>query len=163
MKKNMCSKKGALVEKLGVHIETNNGYSPIASRVLAYIILTGKIGTTFEDLVQLLCASKSTISTQLNYLSDIKEIEYFTKTGDRKKYYVITSNKIKSHISNMIQKWEVERELHEEVRDYKKEINDLENTQENEKFDLTFHNNYIQFLNQAITSISKLNVDNINL
>ncbi|MCL5245303.1 transcriptional regulator [Cellulophaga sp. 20_2_10] len=163
MEKNICTKKSALIEKLGVHIEANNGYAPVASRILAYIILTGKIGTTFEDLVSVLCASKSTISTHLNYLSDLKEIEYFTKTGDRKKYYVITTNKIKNHISTMIHKWEIEKELHEEVRSYKKEINNIETTLEEEKFDLTFHNNYIQFLNQAITSISKLDIDNINL
>ncbi|SFW37581.1 GbsR/MarR family transcriptional regulator [Cellulophaga fucicola] len=163
MKKNICIKKNALVEKLGIHIEDNNGYAPLASRILAYVILTGKIGTTFEDLVSVLCASKSTISTHLNYLSDLKEIEYFTKTGDRKKYYVITSNKIKNHINTMIHKWEVEKELHQEIRDYKDDINKIETTTEEEKFDLTFHNNYIQFLNQAITSISKLHIDNINL
>ena len=57
--------------------------------ILSYIILTGKAGTTFEDLVTNLGASKSTISTHLNHLQDLKKIEYFTKTGDRKKYFVM--------------------------------------------------------------------------
>ena len=40
-------------------------------------------------MVTILCASKSTISTHLNHLQDLNKIEYFTKTGDRKKYFII--------------------------------------------------------------------------
>ena len=68
----------ALVEKLGVHLEGRENLAPVAARIMAYIILTGKQGTTFDDLVTNLCASKSTISTHLNHLQDLKKLEYFT-------------------------------------------------------------------------------------
>ncbi|GAL00549.1 hypothetical protein JCM19314_2157 [Nonlabens ulvanivorans] len=77
----------ALVEKLGVHLENREQLAPVAARILSYIILTGKKGSTFEDLVTILCASKSTISTHLNHLQDLNKIQYFTKVGDRKKVF----------------------------------------------------------------------------
>ena len=61
---DICHKKRDLVEKLGVFIEQKDSLAPVAARILSYIILTGKVGTTFEDLVTQLCASKSTISTE---------------------------------------------------------------------------------------------------
>jgi Fic family protein len=76
MKEEVCKEKMALVEKLGVHLENREQLAPVAARILSYIILTGKIGTTFEDMVKILCASKSTISTHLNHLQDLNKIVY---------------------------------------------------------------------------------------
>ena len=101
-----------LVEKLGVHLEAREQLAPVAARILAYIILTGKRGATFEDMVCILCASKSTISTHLNHLQDLNKIEYFTKTGDRKKYFIINKNTIIQHVDRMISHWDDERAIH---------------------------------------------------
>ena len=156
MKENVCPKKMALVEKLGVHIENREQLAPVAARILAYVILSGKIGTTFEDLVSILCASKSTISTHLNHLQDLKKIVYFTKTGDRKKYFVINDGMIIQHNDNMIDNWNEVRELHSEIKDYKEQINKHKIENENEKFELGFHNDYIDFLDAAMTSVKEL-------
>ena len=51
MNDELCKQKHALVEKLGVLIESKDNLAPVAARILSYIILTGKAGTTFEDLV----------------------------------------------------------------------------------------------------------------
>lgn len=154
MKDNICQEKMALVEKLGVHIEKREKLAPVAARILSYIILTGKKGSTFEDLVTTLCASKSTISTHLNHLQDLDKIVYFTKTGDRKKYFVINKDMIVQHIDNMIHEWREVRELHLEIKDYKEIINN-QNVEE-EKFDLNFHNDYIKFIDEATFSIEEL-------
>jgi DNA-binding transcriptional regulator GbsR (MarR family) len=156
MKENICNEKMALVEKLGVHLEHREHLAPVAARILSYIILTGKKGATFEDMVTILCASKSTISTHLNHLQDLNKILYFTKTGDRKKYFVINSDTIIQSINNMILEWESEKELHEEMTDYKLKINSLETTTADLQFDLTYHNNYINFLNLAMASMTQL-------
>ena len=162
MKDNICQKKMSLVEKLGVHLEAREQLAPVAARILAYVILTGKRGATFEDMVSILCASKSTISTHLNYLSDLKEIEYFTKTGDRKKYYVITTNKIKNHINRMINHWQEERSIHLEIKEYKEKQNNLKIEKEEDKFDLTFHNDYVKFIDEASSSVKELREKLIN-
>lgn len=150
-----CQIKESLVEKLGVFIEQKDQLAPVAARILSYIILKGKVGTTFEDLVNDLCASKSTISTHLNLLSNLKKIVYFTKSGDRKKYYTINQDSIIQSINEMTDSWLTQKELHLEIRDYKENRN-ASMTDDTTKFDLEFHDNYIQFLDEATESIIRL-------
>lgn len=155
MNHNVCKQKQTLVEKLGVLIENKDQMAPVAARILSYIILTGKRGTTFEDLVTVLCASKSTISTHLNYLQDLKKIVYFTKAGDRKKYFVMNDDNITQNIDAMIETWSLQKQLHVEIMEYKCAANE-KNPDEALKFDLGFHENYIQFLEEATKSILQL-------
>ncbi|WP_432411750.1 GbsR/MarR family transcriptional regulator [Rasiella sp. SM2506] len=156
MKEKICKEKMALVEKLGVHLENREQLAPVAARILSYIILTGKQGTTFESMVKILCASKSTVSTHLNHLQDLEKIVYFTKTGDRKKYFVINKDMVVQHIDNMISHWQKEREIHLEIKKYK-EIQNLQKIEnEEEKFDLNFHDDYIKFIDGASASIDVL-------
>lgn len=162
MKDSICKEKMALVEKLGVHLESREQLAPVAARILAYIILTGKKGTTFEDMVTILCASKSTISTHLNHLQDLNKIMYFTKTGDRKKYFVINKGMVVQHIDTMMNKWREEREIHLELKNYKETINNNTIENENEKFDLSFHDDYIKFIDGATVSVEELRTNLTN-
>ncbi|HUH27784.1 transcriptional regulator [Gelidibacter sp.] len=147
--------KEDLVERLGVFMEKKEQLAPVAARILSYIILTGKSGTTFEDLVRDLCASKSTISTHLNHLTDLKRILYFTKTGDRKKYYIINEDSIVQSIDALTESWILQKELHLEIRDYKERTNQI-NSDYASKFNLDFHDNYIEFLDEVTKSVSTL-------
>jgi DNA-binding transcriptional regulator GbsR (MarR family) len=156
MKEEICKKKMDLVEKLGVHLENREQLAPVAARILAYIILTGKKGATFEDMVSILCASKSTISTHLNHLQDLNKIEYFTKTGDRKKYFIINKDTIIQHIDRMVKDWEYEHEIHLEIKEYKEKQNKEKIKNDDEKFNLDFHNDYIKFIDEATSSIKEL-------
>ena len=156
--KEICEEKMRLVEKLGVHLENRENLAPVAARILAYVILTGKKGVTFEEMVTILCASKSTISTHLNHLQDLNKIEYFTKTGDRKKYFVINKDSVVQHIDNLISEWQEVRELHLEIKEYKKSINEHTIEKKEEKFDLNFHNDYIKFIDGATASIEELRI-----
>ncbi|PQJ76824.1 GbsR/MarR family transcriptional regulator [Polaribacter glomeratus] len=158
MNENICKEKMALVEKLGVHLENREQLAPVAARILSYIILTGKKGTTFDDMVTILCASKSTISTHLNHLQDLKKIQYFTKTGDRKKYFVINKDTIIQHVDKMINDWKEVRELHLEIKNYKDHQNHQKIENKEEKFDLNFHNDYIKFIDGASASIEELRI-----
>lgn len=153
-----CQEKMHLVEKLGVHLENREKLAPVAARIMSYIILTGKKGTTFEEMVTVLCASKSTISTHLNHLQDLNKIEYFTKTGDRKKYFVINRDMVVQHIDNMMNEWQEVRELHLEIKEYKETINTQKIENDDEKFDLNFHNDYIKFLDGASASVEELRI-----
>jgi len=162
MKNKVCKEKMALVEKLGVHLENREQLAPVAARILSYIILTGKKGATFEDMVTILCASKSTISTHLNHLQDLNKIQYFTKTGDRKKYFIINKDTIIQHVDKMISHWQGEREIHLEIKNYKQTQNDEKIENKDEKFDLSFHNDYVKFIDEASSSIRELKKKLIN-
>ena len=152
----ICEKKMELVEKLGVHFEHSYRLAPLAARILSYVVLNGSSGTTFEELVDNLCASKSTISTHLNHLQGIKRIVYFTKSGDRKKYFVMNKDSLILSIDEMIQSWEKLRELHVEIKNYKLSLEDSEASEETSKFVSEFHDNYIKFVDDVTQLISEL-------
>lgn len=155
MNLEICSKKQDLVERLGVFMEQKEHLAPLAARILAFIVLTGRYGTTFEYLVKALGASKSTISTHLNHLADLKRIVYFTKPGDRKKYYTINEDSIIQSIDALMESWVTQKQLHEEIKQYKDDVNQ-EQTEESAKFDLSYHDDYIKFLNEVTQSVSTL-------
>lgn len=77
-----------IIEMFGNHFEKLYNIPPLAARILGTLIIDGcKTGLTFESLVEKLGASKSSISTNLNLLLKMDKIYYFTKVGDRKKYF----------------------------------------------------------------------------
>lgn len=149
--------KENLIEKLGVHIENKEQLAPLAARILATLILTGKKGATFESLVSELNASKSTISTHLTTLQAANRVTYHTKCGDRKKYFTIVPDALINSMTEMIKNWENERQLHLEIVEYKKQYNEnIPKDSDEEVFDLEFHRDYLQFLSLASDSMKKL-------
>ncbi len=150
------NRKEKLVERLGVHLETKEQIAPLAARILAKLILIGKKGITFEDLVCDLCASKSTISSHLTNLQATQRITYFTKSSDRKKYFILSPDAMIKSMTEMLKTWEAETILHREVMEYKEEINQSLAENSDEKFELDFHKDYISFLEQASASVQKL-------
>ena len=145
-----------LIEKIGVHIEGKEQIAPLAARILATLILTGKQGTTFESLVCDLGASKSTISTHLTTLQAANRITYYTKSGDRKKYFRLIPDVMIKSMENMLESWKSERDLHLEIIEYKQEINKTLSKDSERYFDLEFHTEYLEYLDQASASIKKL-------
>jgi DNA-binding transcriptional regulator GbsR (MarR family) len=150
------TKKEEIIEKLGVHIESKEQLAPLAARILSTLILTGKQGATFDSLVCELGASKSTISTHLTTLQAANRITYYTKAGDRKKYFTLVPDAMINSMTEMLKNWKCERELHLEIIAYKKDINESLPDDDNTKFDLEFHDDYLEFLDQASASIEKL-------
>ena len=143
-----------LIEELGVHLEGDH-LAPLAARILATLILSGKKGVTFEELVKELNAGKSTVSTHLDHLQNTNRVTYFTKTGERKRYFVIDPNFILNVMEEMLKKWEKERILHCKIRDYKEECNLRAEKKGGFRFDLDFQEDYLTFLQETSTSVTK--------
>ena len=62
--------------------------SPMAAKILSVLVIEGCAeGLTFEYLIERLQASKSTLSTNINFLLDKGLIYYDTKEGKRRKYF----------------------------------------------------------------------------
>lgn len=149
-------KKQQLIEKLGVYMEHKEQIAPLAARIIAALILEGRKGATFDSLVCLLQASKSSISTHLNNLQAADTIVYYTKPGDRKKYFMLNPNGAINSIERMINQWNQEVELHKEILDYKRNVNQQLAHDSEDRFDLDFHNDYLDFLNQATQLMNAL-------
>lgn len=148
------TEKKNLIEELGVHMEGQN-LAPLAARIMATLILTGKKGMTFDELVNNLQAGKSSISTHLDQLQLTNRVKYFTKPGDRKRYFIIDPNLILNIMEEMIVKWENEKLLHTRILDYKKKCNELCHESDGYEFDLEFQEDFLTFLEETSAAVKK--------
>lgn len=153
-KEDLDVQKKKLIEQLGVHFETDN-LAPLASRIFATLILTGNKGVTFDELVTDLSAAKSSISTHLDHLQSTNRVRYFTKTGDRKRYFTINPDLMLNIIEEKIAKWENEKKLHEKILEYKRERNILNKESEEYQFDLGLQKDFLSFLDESIAAVQK--------
>lgn len=78
-----------LIEDIGVGIEESLRLSPLASRIYALLILSSYNGVTFDEIKEIIKASKSSISVNINLLIQLGYIKFNTKSGDRKRYFKI--------------------------------------------------------------------------
>jgi DNA-binding transcriptional regulator GbsR (MarR family) len=98
----MEDEKSELIELFGIHFERLYNISPLGGRILATLVIDGcKSGLTFDELVEKMQASKSSVSTNLNLLLKTGRIEYFTVAGDRKKYFKAAplSQRLKNYLT----------------------------------------------------------------
>ncbi|MGB7842594.1 MAG: transcriptional regulator [Salinimicrobium sp.] len=148
--------KNGLIEALGVVMEKKHQLAPIAARIMSTLVLNGQQGVTFEELVQHLCAGKSTISTHLDLLQATRKIQFFTKPGDRKRYFVINPNLTIESIAETVAAWEKEQRIQESILEYKQKRNEFNREHDQPLLDLCFHEDLLIFLQESTAAITKL-------
>lgn len=154
---NLMAEKLALVEELGVHFEEADNLAPLASRIFVYLILNGAEGATFEELTEKLEASKSSISTNLQLLQSNKRITYYTKCGDRKRYFKISPSHFISRLDEKIELWTIELGNHQKIYNYKKKLLQLKNNNDDENnLSLRFNIQYMEFTNKMINNLQEI-------
>lgn len=109
-----------LIEKIGVGIEERLNLSPLASRIYALLILSSYDGYTFEEIREIIQASKSSTSVNINVLTQLDYITYYTKPGDRKRYFKLAKYASLISLEVYHQAIEKEMELIQEVNAYNK-------------------------------------------
>lgn len=115
----MDDEKSELIELFGIHFERLYNISPLGGRILATLVIDGcKSGLTFDELVEKMQASKSSVSTNLNLLLKTNKIEYITLKGDRKKYFKAAplSQRLKNYLTIV----DGEKMLIDKLMDYRK-------------------------------------------
>ncbi|WP_306351470.1 GbsR/MarR family transcriptional regulator [Flavobacterium sp. '19STA2R22 D10 B1'] len=109
--------KAELIELFGVHFENYYNLPPLASRILGTLIMNSRVkGMTFDGLVESTGASKSSVSTNLNLLLKLGKINYYTLSGDRKKYFRCSPTS--ERIQNQLQFLDSEKAMVNKVREY---------------------------------------------
>lgn len=129
--------KEEIIELFGVHFEKHHNMPPLASRIFATLIFNSKEkDLTFEELVNITGASKSSVSTSIHLLLDTKKIEYYTVCGDRKKYFKPSS--LAERIKNHLEIVKSEQTLINRIRNYEDKFqlkpNDLKETKVKELY-----------------------------
>ncbi len=116
-----------LIEEMGLYIEERLGLSPLAARIYALLTLSSYEGLTFDEIREALEASKSSTSVNLNVLTQLNYVKYYTKPGNRRRYF-----KMAKYFQ--LQSLEVQNQsLENEIRLLDK-INDFNKTHHPEKF-----------------------------
>lgn len=110
--------KEELIEMFGIHFESYHNIPPLASRILGILIVDSlKQGLTFENLVEMTGASKSSVSTNLNLLLKLGKITYYTLPFDRKKYF--KPSPFSDRLQNYLKMLEYEKILISKMEDYR--------------------------------------------
>ncbi len=87
------------------------GLTPMQGRIMAYFANSDKPEATFAELVDFFRASKSSISTSLNYLLSIKMIDYKTYAAERRKYYFVTDGFFRIYFVQLLDNMQELKEL----------------------------------------------------
>ena len=149
-----------IIETLGLHLEEEYNLPPLAARIYAILILTDKDGHTFEDCLERRGASKSSISTSLNLLVNMGMVTYFTKPGDRKRYFTTAKKKtfFLSKLQESRKRVENEKNIITMVMEYHKEH--CPNKYEEGRPKTTIYLEYMQknekLLNESIEKLESL-------
>jgi len=126
-----CSpEKKKLIEEIGVHFEKAHNLAPLAARIYVIMILSPNDGHTFDEIIEITQASKSSVSTQLNLLMQTNKVEYFTKPGDRKRYFRASKTYLKNTLKENLD------EIKEDIRLIEK-VHEFNSTYNKEKFEAT--------------------------
>lgn len=86
MEIKLTTKQKELVEKFGMFSE-RSGVAPARARIVALLMICDSTELTFDEIYHTLKISKSAASNAINSLLLTEKIEYYTKPGDRKRYF----------------------------------------------------------------------------
>ncbi|MBF8150467.1 hypothetical protein ITJ86_11205 [Winogradskyella sp. F6397] len=119
----LTQQKKQLVEEVGLVIEERANLSPLASRIYALLILSSNDGLSFEAIVCTMQASKSSVSNNINVLLQLHYVDYYTKPGDRKRYFRTSHFYIKNTLEQQVHLIEKELSVVQKINDFNKNHN----------------------------------------
>lgn len=76
------------IEQHSRHLE-HMGLTPVAARVFTFLLLQGKEGAVFEDIVAYFQVSKSAVSNALKMLTTTGMVGYRTTGGKRRRFFFV--------------------------------------------------------------------------
>jgi len=111
-----------LIEEIGMGVEERAGLSPLASRIYALLTMSSENGLTFDDIKETIEASKSSISVNINVLLQLKYVEYYTKPGDRKRYFKVSKYFQLKFLELYLESLDKQITLVDKINNYNKEF-----------------------------------------
>ena len=130
--------------------------APLAARIFSMLILSDPEGICFDEFVEGLDASKSSVSTNLQLLQAAGRIVYFTKPGNRKRYFKISPNDLSEQLGKKVEQWETEKELHLKIYGFKKDRCLSNNTYDENMPGLTYTKDYASLIDGLIHNLREL-------
>ena len=98
---------------------------PLASKIYAYLLFDyEKVEITFDEFVEVLSASKSSVSTSISLLLKAQLIVDHNKMDERKRYFFINDEYKKIRFEKIVQKMQDELKLLDDLDQFKKNHDD---------------------------------------
>lgn len=125
---------------------------PLASKIYAYLTFDFcNSGVTFDDFVDILKASKSSVSSNLNLLQSNGYIIAVNKIDARKRFFIINPDYVTIRFDSLVEKLEKEKEIVEDIRKFRmKQFKNKDTAAYNEKVEI-----YISLLETNIINFTK--------
>ncbi len=95
------NKQKELIEELGNHLARHGGQQ-LCGRIVGLLSFSDAEEFTFDEIVSQLKVSKSSVSVAINTLLMTNKVEYFTRPGDRKRYFRIKTRPMGEAIEEMM-------------------------------------------------------------
>ncbi|MET3036492.1 transcriptional regulator [Chryseobacterium sp. NRRL B-14859] len=93
---------------------------PLASKIYSYLLFDyEKVGITFDEFVEVLSASKSSVSTSISLLLNAQLIVDHNKMDERKRYFFINDEYKKIRFEKIVQKMKDELKLLDDLNNFK--------------------------------------------
>lgn len=127
MQIRLNNKQKELIEKFGVFFE-KNGLSPAQARIVGLLMIVDQAELTFDEIYSTLQLSKSAVSTALNSLAMMSRIEYYTKPGDRKRYFFVNPVKSDSDVDRVLNRLSGTADLYRDILALRSRSNTKYNT-----------------------------------
>ena len=102
------------VEQMGVFFE-RSGFAPLTGRVFAYLLVCDPPHRDFFAIQAFLKASKSAVSNALTNLTTEGLVDYITFSGDRRRYFRVSTNGWLSSLKGKLRRASVLGDLLSEV------------------------------------------------
>ncbi len=103
---------------------------PLASKIYSYLLFDyEKVGITFDEFVEVLSASKSSVSTSISLLLNAQLIVDHNKMDERKRYFFINDEYKKIRFEKIVQKMQDELKLLDDLNNFKK-VKTMDTTKE---------------------------------
>lgn len=101
---------------------------PLASKIYAYLLFDyEKVGITFDEFVEVLSASKSSVSTSISLLLNAELIVDHNKMDERKRYFFTNDDYKRIRFEKIVQKMQDELKLLDDLDQFKKNHDDGHN------------------------------------
>lgn len=118
---------------------------PLAAKIYSYLIFDfDRKGISFDDFVHIFCASKSSVSANLNLLLNAKLIKDFNMINERKRLFVINEDFVNIRFSEIVDKMKQELVILKKLSDFRTS----QDKSQQEKFEI-----YTSLLNKNIKNI----------
>jgi|SRR5690554_649120 len=153
--------KHELFKEVCTHYETYYKLQPLTARLYALFVLNNcREGFTFEELLEIFQASKSSISHSINSLIEMNFIEQIKKENERKRYFRANQRFFLLRLESVYERLIKENEINEKLRAYREKHNNLMFNEEEYKHYVTHINEVTKSLRNTIENLKFHNDSN---